>query len=189
MRHKLIIAVMLVPMMILLSGCESREKYAETIHDRIHENFSSIKSYTAQCTVTVHTQKDNVYNVKMSYDKDTNTYRLAYDDIGISISNETAEITKGDRKLKSRSSNSYMPMFINNFFRRYYNGENATADVSNIKNFGTTTLEVQLSDNDKNASFEKLWIDNKTALPLKADICKQDGSIYMEIIYKDFKFN
>ena len=174
--------------MTMLSGCKTREEYTETIHERIHANFSDIKSYITKCTITIHTQKDSVYEVKMSYDKDSDTYKMAYDDISIMINNESAKITKDGMSLKARSSDSYMPMFLNTFFKYYYAGEESSINVSKVKDFGTTTLETTLSDNDDNASMQKMWIDNKTALPLKSEIYKSDGNIYMEIIFKSFEF-
>ena len=188
-QHRLrILFISMLVLMTMLSGCKTREEYTETIHERIHANFSDIKSYITKCTITIHTQKDSVYEVKMSYDKDSDTYKMAYDDISIMINNESAKITKDGMSLKARSSDSYMPMFLNTFFKYYYAGEESSINVSKVKDFGTTTLETTLSDNDDNASMQKMWIDNKTALPLKSEIYKSDGNIYMEIIFKSFEF-
>ena len=174
--------------MTTLSGCKTKEQYTETIHERIHKNFSDIKSYITKCTITIHAQKDSVYDVKMSYNKDNDTYKMAYDDISIVINNDDAKITKDGMSLKTRSSDAYMPMFLNTFFKYYYAGEESSITVSSIKDFGTTTLETVLSENDDNASMQKMWIDNKTALPLKSEIYTSDGSLYMEIIFKSFEF-
>ena len=81
-----------------------------------------------------------------------------------------------------------MPIFINTFFKYYYAGEESSMDVSGVHSFGTTTLETSLSQSDTNAAGQRLWIDNETALPVKSEILKSDGTIYMEIIYKSFKF-
>lgn len=178
----------MLALMITLCGCESREKYSETIHERIHSNFSDINSYTAKCSVTIHTQKDSTYSVVLNYDKNKQSYKMAYDDITITIDSDEAKITKGKSTLKSRSADSYMPIFINTFFRCYYSGEESSMNVSKVKSFGTTTLEAKLSDNDRNSSSQKVWIDNKTALPVKTEIYKSDGNIYMEIVYKSFEF-
>lgn len=191
MKQHRLTGILLLAMLVLMTtlcGCESREKYTETIHERIHENFLDIKSYIAKCTITVHSQKDHVYDVKMSYDKDNETFKMAYDDINIVLQSDSAKITKGGVSLKTRSSDSYMPMFVNSFFRYYYAGEESSINVSKVKNFGTTTLEAALSDNDSNASMQKIWIDNKTALPVKSEIYKTDGNIYMEIVFKSFEF-
>ena len=189
-QHKLMVITLVIMLVlpITLCGCESREKYTETIHERIHSNFSDIKSYITKCSITVHSQKDHVYDVQMSYDSDSDVYKMAYDDISIKLEDDSAKITKGDVSLKTRSSDSYMPMFVNTFFKYYYAGEESSIYVSNIKNFGTTTLETPLSQNDTNASLQKLWIDNKTAMPVKSEIYKADGNIYMEIIFKSFEF-
>lgn len=188
-QHRLgIIIIAMLVLMTNLCGCESREKYAETIHNRIHENFADIGSYVAKSTIIIHSQKDSVYEVKMSYDKENETYKMAYDDINIVLEKDTAKITKGGVSLKSRSSNSYMPMFVNTFFKFYYAGEESSITVSKTKDFGSTVLETTLSQNDKNAVTQKIWVDNKTALPLKSEIYKEDGNTYMEIIFKSFEF-
>lgn len=175
-------------LMTMLFGCESREKYAETIHDRIHESFADIKSYDAKCIVTVHAQKDHVYDVAISYNQKNDSYKMTYDDISVTLENGTAKITKDGVSLKTRSADSYMPMLVNNFFKYYYAGEESSINVAKIKSFGTTTLECTLPGGDKNAAAQKLWIDNKSALPSKSEIYKSDGSTYMEIIFKSFEF-
>jgi len=175
-------------LMTTFSGCNNSQKYTETIHERIHSNFYDINSYIAKCNITVHAQRDHVYDVTMGYDKDSETFKLAYDDINIVLNSDTAKITKNGVSLKTRSADSYMTMFVNSFFKFYYNGEESSIDVSMSKDFGTTTLETTLSAGDDNAAMQKMWIDNKTALPVKSEICKSDGSIYMEIIFKAFEF-
>lgn len=186
-RSRLLLTVMLALMMIFCS-CAKSEKYTETIHDRIHKNFSDIGSYTAKCKITIHSQKNTVYSVILNYDKKDKMYKMTYDDIVITAKGDEARIEKNGSALKTRSSSDYMPMFINQFFYYYYSGEESSLNVSKIKNFGTTTLEAQLGEGDKNAFSQKVWIDNQTAMPVKAEIYREDGSIYMEIVYKTFVF-
>ena len=188
-RRKLHILTFALVLMTMFSGCnESTEKYTETIHERIHDNFYDIKSYTAKATITIHAQKDHVYEVGMGYEKENETFKMAYDDINIVLNSDVAKITKGGVSLKARSSDSYMPMFVNSFFKFYYAGEESNITVTSTKDFGTTTLETTLADGDKNASMQKMWIDNKPALPVKTEIYKSDGGVYMEIIFKSFEF-
>lgn len=187
MNWRKLTLLVLLPL-TMLSGCQTQEKYEETIHDRIHKNFSDIASYKASCTITVHAQKDHVYNAKMTYSKKDGSLRLAYDNIAITLSGADAEITKDGVSLKTKSADTYMPIFINTFFKYYYAGEESSMDVSGVHSFGTTTLETSLSQSDTNAAGQRLWIDNETALPVKSEILKSDGTIYMEIIYKSFKF-
>ena len=187
-RRKLHILGFALVLMTMFLGCNNTQKYTETIHERIYNNFYDINSYKAKCAITVHAQKDHVYEVVMGYDKDNQTFKMSYDDINIVLNADVAKITKGGVSLKARSSESYMPMFVNSFFKFYYTGEESTINVSAPKDFGTTTLETTLADGDNNASMQKMWIDNKTALPLKSEIYTSDGSIYMEIIFKSFEF-
>lgn len=186
-RCKLFTAVTLALMMLFCS-CAKKEQQTENIHSRIHKYFSDIGSYTAKCSITVHSQRNTVYSAVLSYDKDADSYRLRYNDIVITVENGAAEAVKNDTVLKTRSCEEYMPMFINNFFYYYYVGESSTLNVSDIKNFGTTILETTLGENDKNAFSQKVWIDNSTVKPVKTEIYREDGSVYMEIIYKSFVF-
>lgn len=124
----------------------------------------------------------------MSYSKKDDEFKLAYDDITIALKGGEAAVTKGGVSLKTRSADSYMPIFINTFFRYYYAGEESSIGVSKVKSFGTTTLEASLSSANSNAASQRVWIDNKTALPVKSEVYKSDGSIYMEIVFKTFEF-
>lgn len=113
-------------------------------------------------SITVHAQKDHVYNAKMTYSKKDGSLRLAYDNIAITLSGADAEITKDGVSLKTKSADTYMPIFINTFFKYYYAGEESSMDVSGVHSFGTTTLETSLSQSDTNAAGQRLWIDNET---------------------------
>ena len=106
-------------MISLFSGCASKEKYAETIHERIHKNFYDIQNYTAKCTITVHAKDDHLYNAKIDYDKKENRFDLIYNDIEIVVSDSEASVKKGNSIIKTVPSESYMPIFVNNFFLSY----------------------------------------------------------------------
>ncbi len=173
---------------LIFCSCQTKDKYEDTIHERICDNFADIKSYKASCAITVHAKGDRVYNAKIKYEKSTETLTLSYDDISVTVSGEWAVITKDGVALKSKSADSYMPIFVNTFFKYYYGGEESFMNVSKLKNFAATVLETELAGKDKNAARQKLWIDNETALPLKTEILNSDGGIYMEIVYKSFKF-
>ncbi len=187
MKHCKLFIIMLA-LMTLFCSCAKKEQKTENIHSRIHRYFSDIGSYTAKCSITIHSQRNTVYSAVLNYDKDKKAYKLSYNDITVTVMDGKAEAEKNGTVLQTRSCEEYMPMFINNFFYYYYVGESSTLDVSDIKSFGTTILETPLGENDKNAFSQKVWIDNSTAKPVKTEIYREDGSVYMEIIYKSFVF-
>lgn len=188
MKRRRLFLIIMLALMTLFCSCAKKEHQTENIHTRIHKHFSDINSYTAKCSITIHSQRNTMYSAVLSYAKDTETYKLSYDDITITLKDDEAKAEKNGTLLKTHSCEEYMPMFVNNFFYHYYVGENSTLNVSGTKSFGTTILEATLSENDKNSFSQKMWIDNSTAKPIKTEIYRDDGSVYMDIIYKSFVF-
>lgn len=186
-RHKLTATLMLVPMIVFCS-CAKNTKNTETVNDKIYKNFSDIKSYTAKCKITIHSQRKTVYSVTLDYFKKDNTYKMSYNDTIITIKDDKAKIEKSGSVYAVKSSSEYIPMFVNEFFRRYYTGEESSLSVSKIKSPSVIMLETKLGENDKNAYGQKMWLDAATAKPIKSEIYREDGSVYLETVYKTFVF-
>ena len=177
-------ATALLLLIATLAGCTNTQ---DTIHERIHKKYYDMPSYTATCSVTVSSNKTrNTYDVSVWYDRESDRYRIDYDNMSIILGDANAQIKKGDTVMSAPTDDSYMIMLPNAFFKSYYEGENAWISAS-VANAGQTVLECEIVNPPKFASSMKLWIDNKTLLPRTMKVYDKDDNEKINVEYNEFK--
>lgn len=173
---------------ISVSGC-GPDGSAENIHSKIHSSFYDMKSYTAECSITAFTTGgENTYNCTVDYNKSDDSYKITTDDMAISLSGGTATVTKGDSSMKAPASDEDMNIFVNTFFKSYYESENTSMNVAAEESGKSTLLECDVVNSSDSASHMKLWISNSTVLPEKMQISDKDGVMNTEILFNKFEF-
>lgn len=184
---------MMAGMLLLLTmavACGSNTPSAENIHRRVHEAYYDVDSYSARCMVTAYTAGgQNNYECSVNYNKDNNSYTVVSQDMKIDITNDKTVISKGENVLEAPSSNDDMSIFVNTFFKSYYESESTSLSVSGKNDSDTTLLECELINPTENTSHMKLWVDNATALPVKMQVFGKDDFMNTEITFEEFKFS
>ena len=172
-------------LMINCIGC-SAVPSAENVHKRIHEKYYNIESYTAKCTVTAFTKGgQNDYDCEVCYDSKNDTYTVTTDDMKIEISHDVTTIQRGDSSLNAPSSDDDMSIFINTFFKSYYESENTSMTVSSLQS-ETTLLECDVLNPTENTAKMKLWVLNENVLPVRMQVLGSDDFLHTEINFIEF---
>lgn len=158
------------------------------MHGRIHSRFYTMPSYTAQCEMTVYSNKtENKYEFVCTYDGTANRYRVDYPDISVILSENDVRIIRDDSIVNVPSDEGHMLMFVNTFFESYYAGESTALSVSGGDNSGYTELEAELMHPTAFGHRMKLWIDNKTVLPHNMIVYDKTGRQTLAVRFNSFE--
>ncbi len=176
-------------LMISLSACTA-DKSTDDIYSKIHELYYDIASYSTECTITTYTKSsENPYDCTIDYDKENDSYTVASDDMKIHLTKDKAIITKGQNTIESPSIPEDMYIFINSFFKSYYESEDTVLSVSASNESKATLLECSAMNPTDYVSQMKLWLNSNTALPKKMQVFDSGGNMHTEIEFKSFSFN
>ena len=169
---------------LVLSGCTSQ---SSSIHDKIHQRFYNMPSYSAKCNVTITSNKTkNTYSAYAVYDCETNRYRLDYDNLSIILGDGNAQIIKDGKVTSSPAIQSNMLLLVNTFFESYYVAESSSIKTSATIS-GDTLLQCDIINPPTFASNMKLWIDSKSVLPTKLGVYDKDGNEKIFVEFEEFK--
>ncbi len=182
--NKICKALALLLLIATLAACTNTQ---DTIHEKIHNKYYDMPSYTTTCCMTVVSNKSrNTYNMQVVYDSGQQRYRIDYDNMSLILGDANAQIKKGNTVMSAPTDDSYMIMLPDTFFKSYYEGENAWISAS-VANAGQTVLECEIVNPPKFASSMKLWIDNKTLMPRILKIYDSHMNEKINVEYKEFK--
>ncbi len=172
--------------MINCTGCNSAKNSAENIHKRVHETYYNVDSYSAKCQISAFTKGgQNDYECEVHYDSKSNSYSVISDGMKIDITGDVTTITKGDSVLSAPSSDDDMTIFVNTFFKSYYESESTLMTVS-AQDSDTTLLECDMINPTEYASHMKLWVNNENALPVRMQVFGKDDFMHTEITFVEF---
>ena len=186
MVRKAFLAIGSFLLLISVAGCNSMPA-SESIHKRVHTAYYDMPAYSARCLVTAFSKGgQNDYECTVHYNKDNNSYKVISDDMEIDIKGETTTISKGGNVLQMPSSDDDMSIFLNTFFKSYYESENTSLSVSDTSGQDATLLECEVINPTPLQAHMKLWVDNKTALPLRMQVFGKDKFLNTEVSFKEF---
>ncbi|SDZ36703.1 Outer membrane lipoprotein-sorting protein [Proteiniborus ethanoligenes] len=80
-------------------------------------------------------------------------------------------------------------LFVGYFLRSVMTNENIVMYFEEIEDKKYLVLEVDIPGNNKHRSIERLWIDSSNYHPYKLVIYKENGEIFTEVDYSEFKAN
>lgn len=181
-----ILAVLLL--MTNLCSC-SAKKDNDDIYSKIHSLYYDMKSYNASCTVTAYTPGgENEYNCEISYDKKTGNYDVLSEDMRIILTKDKTIITKGQNSIESPSIPGDMYIFINTFFKSYYESEDTSLSVGAAKENKSVLLECSAINPTEYITSMKLWVNSKTAMPERMQVIGSDEKVNTEIVFNRFLF-
>lgn len=192
---KFVAVVATFVLMISLGACgfDGHDVYKE-----IYKRYNDIKTFRAVAEVTVVNERtENVYLVKQLF--------VAPDKFLLEVV-EPAEIAgsgyvckDGEFVIKSGfghneevmgwSGLAHGVLFVNDFFEEYFKSEETAVDVSKNSDAGTTVLECYLNGKNEKQFMERLWIDNKTFLPVKMETYDINKELVVRVKFKEFARN
>jgi len=108
--------------------------------------------------------------------------------MSIVLTPEKTVISKGGNKIEAVPSDADMYIFVNTFFKSYYEAEDTVVSVGKNEETGLTLLECSCIDPTEFATSMKLWIDNASVLPVRMQIYNKNNRMTSEIIFNNFKF-
>lgn len=181
-----IIAVL--SLMTTLCSCSAKTGN-DDIYSKIHNLYYDMNSYSASCTVTAFTPGgENTYNCDIHYDKKNGNYDVLSEDMRIVLTKDKTIITKGQNSIESPSIPGDMYIFINTFFKSYYESEDTSVSVNGAKKSKTVLLECSALNPTDYITSMKLWVNSKTAMPHKMQVLGSDEKVNTEIIFNKFLF-
>ena len=187
-KKNLALALLLLFAMFIHSGCGSKNT-DENIHKLVHATYYSPNSYTAKCSVYAYTKGGvSEYECDVSYDKNKDSYIVKSDNMEISMDEKRTRISRGDNSFEAPSSPDDMYIFVNTFFKSYYESENVSMSVSENSPSETTLLECDVINPTPTSSHMKLWVRSDDALPVKMQVYDKDSFMHTEIVFNEFKF-
>ena len=152
--------------MINIIGCSNHENIQTNIHNKIHNLYYNIKSYKSDCKITLYTKGgSNSYNCTVKYDHNSNVYSVVSGNMTIVISDQKCIISNGENTIESPPSQTDMYIFINTFFKSYYECEDTAVEVGTKSKSNSILLECSIINPTPYANAMKLWINKESVEP------------------------
>ena len=172
-------------LLISVAGCGKTA--TESIHKKVHAKYYDMPTYSAHCIVTAYTKGgQNDYECTIHYNKDDNSYKVISSDMEIAITDDKTTISKGGNVLEAPSSDDDMSIFLNTFFKSYYESESTSLTSKSGDVSDATLLECHVINPTVHTSYMKLWVDNKTAYPLRMQVFGKDDFLNTEVTFEEF---
>ncbi len=158
----------------------------------------NLKTYAMSGTVTYISSEDKSTFKILQYGKSDGTYRfevLEEDGSKITTIFDTKTIfqynddMKGVVNITTSENSERSEIFITKFIKNYENSKDVSVLVSKINDSNCTVLEANIPGNYHYFSKEKLFVDNKTLLPIKLVIYDEDNLERIVVNYDQFIAN
>ena len=175
-------------------GCNTASK--TSVHSA-GNFFKELKQYESEVTITFLKDKQpnemkmkQVANMDGSYEWTVIEPEHLKD---VKVSCDGNQITEHfpnvNKTLDVKGSTVQNEILLTHFVSRYLTNENIKEQEIQLNGKSVHTYEQPIEGEFKYLSKEKLWLDEKSQLPLKMEIYDDTGNITIEIVYKDFKLN
>lgn len=194
---RILLIFLSIMMIISLTSC--REKTKEEEFNDIQKTFSGIKNYTSLAEVTVTGNKSSkAFKVNHVFEK-PNKYISEIIEPKNNSGNKT--IYSGERAylynkkvdqfttLKGIKASEDKALFLGYFLRNLNNVSDLEISRENIEEDEYLIIGIDIPGNNTYRSFEKLWIDTKTHLPLKLIIYDDLGKETVKVEYREVEYN
>ena len=153
----------------------------------------NISSYEAEVEVTVTSNKNtNKYKIKQSYAQ-PNVYKqevIEPSNIqGVTVTNDGKDLKIENKSLSLSQIYENYPyldgneLCLSNFFRDYKESQERTADEENDQ------IIMKTKTQSKYQAYKTLYIDKKTAKPIKMEIQDVNKKTLVYILYNEIKMN
>jgi len=167
---------------------------------KIRKLYENIESYTAEISVTVNSNRTSKTYSIFQYYRSPDSYRedMILPDGGIGARyifangsaalippNGSGAVTLDGGRLAENKNFMFLP----DFFAGYYNSQGTKITAGGDLSGSMTVLELPLSGNNVHRFYQKLWMDDKTCLPVKLETYDINMNPMITAVYKEFKLN
>lgn len=159
--------------------------------------FKELKQYESEVTVTFLKDKQpNEMKMKQVASMNGSYEFTVIEPVhlkGTKVSCDGTQITEYypslNKAVEVKGSSAQNEILLTSFVSRYLTNENIKKQEIQLNGKSINTYEMSIEGNFKYLSKEKLWLDERSQLPLKMEIYDETGNITIEVVYEDFKFN
>lgn len=193
---KVVFVIGLLMISVVYSGCNLVNN-KNTNQEQIHSKLLALKSYKADTTITFfeNTQKnvigmhqayavDGKYELTVTAPKNLEGHIITYDGTEITEFNPSTK-----EKAVVKPSVVRNQILFGTFVHNYLQSEDVAITVQKIDGENSTVLETIIPGNYKYLATQKVWFDQKTALPLKMIIYDKEGKSTIQVEFKNFEYN
>lgn len=196
----LALAVLMLSVMFTGAACGAKTKEQEqTAYEKIQQSLVELKSYRCRATVEYKANKgSNVYET-IQHSRITGEYRVEVtgpEKVSGSVTcSDGSHIYQYSTKVNGRVSllvketQERSEIFLTTFIKNYLKSQEVSISVANMGEGQCTVLEATISGEHPYLASEKLWIDNKTLMPVKLVIYDPDGAERIIVTYDSFEYN
>lgn len=195
--YLMIIIFILILIIFLINNYKNNKLGNNTIKsaDKVIQNILNIESYNAKVTITITSNKTtNTYEAIQKYNKEKNIYSQeiispeSMKGIIFTYDGKTLKIENTRLKLNTIYKNySYLEnneLSINSFIEDYNNNEHEQYNEDDV-----IILETKVKNNNKYRNTKRLYIDKKTAMPIKLEIKDVSENTLVYILYNEIELN
>lgn len=197
MKKRIAAALAAVILMIsLFSACSHGG--AHSAYEEIYERYNNLESFYAEAKITaINSRSKNVYCVRQFYAA-PDKFSLVVDSpeevagSGYVFSGGSYTVRSGfgkDESVEIGSPDGKNALLLADFFSAYYKSESASAEAGKGFSGGVTVMECLLESRNERQFKQKLFIDNKTFLPIRLETYDINGDLSFTVEYTEFKRN
>ena len=195
--RRIVCAAVALVVCVIISGCGGEKM---TAMEKVQKMLTEYECSKTDATIQRFSNKgENTYETTQ-YSKITGEYRMeikspeamngnytVFDGTSVKQYNaKTDETVSLDVPKMQKGSQ----LFISTFIKNYLMSENVSVETAaSLDESVCTVLEAVIPEGNKYISTEKLWVDNKTLLPLKLVIYDENGGERYIITYNNFEYN
>ncbi|MFI3173595.1 MAG: hypothetical protein R3Y53_00155 [Bacillota bacterium] len=178
-------------------ACTKKEPLSQL--EQVQKQLLEMEGYSTTATLTRFSNKvETVYETQQDV-KITGEYRLeltAPDSVkGNYTLFDGERICQFNESLQSNiihdvpESQSRNELFLNCFIENYLKSEGVAVSASTLDESKCIVLEAVVPNNESTISFEKLWIDSETLLPVRLSLYDTNNEERYRIDYNEFTYN
>ena len=186
-------------MMMLLCGCGEVMIRSEDIHERIYKTYRQLKTYQANVTITVtsnKTTKDYVMNQWYKHPNQYKTVLLEPEEFSglATVYKDEKVVTVHPDTQGAFILHNYTPvdkghLFLTDFFEIYYKSQETSMQTFFQGQAKYTVLNADIPGWHPHRFSQAMWIDNETCLPFKMEIYDDKNKPVITVVYEDIQLN
>ncbi len=182
-------------LMINLCGCVGS---SHNVYEEIYKRYYQMESYSAVAEVTVKTDKtENSYRIKQLYSAPDSFFVEVLEPQAVeksgfsSVNGETRFFSGvGNEKVVSFDfGTGRSDLFVSDFFEAYFESEETAVFASKSQGDAVTVMECFLNGKNEKRFLQRLWVDNKTFLPIKLETCDINKNPVVTVVFEEFERN
>ena len=193
----ILVGLLIISCILSLSGC--RQPTNEEVYYEVQKHFNNMNSYQCLAELTLYTEDiSNTYKYRHVY-KMPDKYIIEV--LDPPDSKGCITIYNGNNAwfyhpqinqsmlIKDFNNSIEENMFIGYFYKTSITGTSVKLNSDTIDNQEYLTISVEIPGNNHYRKTQKIWIHKKNLLPYKLLIFDNKGSVTVEVLYSDFRYN